>query len=174
MSKKCERYVIGRGYISEGMPWTRTIREIIESGGRIVWKDEISRRIIFKIKPSKLVSLKSWLTNFSYEYNIICKNINNIFNRIRDNIRIISRGNNRIIAYAVLSGRYALLEVKSRTFLIKIGVRTSSSKPPSLLPPSAFTLDISDIYDVEKHYHEILEIVLGGVRNAGARSGLRN
>ena len=158
MKRKCKRLVTVRVYLPEDEPWTKTLRMIIASNGKIIYKDEITRRIVFLIKPSALLDKDLNLRGASYEYRIICKKSL----KIKKNFKIINKTETYAIAHAIISGRYILIEIKNNEIIIKIGKRTTSNTPPRILPPSAFTLNLEDVEEIEKIYKIIKKSVIGG------------
>ncbi len=161
MPVKCKRYVIARGYIKEEAPLTKSLREIINSGGRFLWKDEISRRVVFRVSPKRLLKKRFDFGKFIYEYNLICSGAGKQLLLNKKEIKIIINDNKRIVAHAVVAGRYVLLELKNNKLYAKIGVRSTVEKPPLILPPSAFLLRLEDLVEIENNLNIIKRELIG-------------
>lgn len=161
MPVRCRRYVVARGYIKEEVPLTKSLREIINSGGRFLWKDEISRRVVFKISPRAMLQKRFNFGEFAYEYNLLCVGVDKRLLLGKKGIRIVSRSGRRIVAHALVAGRYVLLELKNNKLYIKIGVKSKVEKPPLILPPSAFILRLEDLAEIEDNLNIIKKELMG-------------
>ncbi len=162
MPVRCKRYVVARGYIRGEAPLTKSLREIINSGGRFLWKDEISRRVVFRISPKKLLQERFDFGEFTYEYNLLCIGVDKQLLLRKKKIKIINKSGRRIVAYAVIAGRYVLLELKNNKLYVKIGVKSTVDKPPLILPPSAFLLRLEDLAEIEDNLNIIRGELMGG------------
>jgi len=50
----CRRYAIVTAYISGRAPWTGTLRRLAGAGASIVFKDEVSRRVVVRVPAPAL------------------------------------------------------------------------------------------------------------------------
>ncbi len=165
MAARCMRYAVVTAYIEESAPWTRTLRRIVEAGGRIEWKDELTRRVVVKASRQGLASVVEALGGASravvVEVKAYCRGVDR--GRLQRWLRKegflaeASPRGDRIVFYGVAGGRVVMVELWGSRASVKVGVRTSARRLTSVPPASAFHLHPSDAEEAFRVLEEILE-----------------
>ncbi len=145
--ERCRVYGIATMYLREESPWTRTLREL-SSAGKLVFKDEITRRIVVEFSPGALDRIRELVAErasaASFEVKIICRGTSGLPSSSTVKWRRIA---GRKAAYGVADGRYVFAELVGRSLVIKLGRETRSRNPPSILPSSAFQFTVDEVGD---------------------------
>ncbi|MCE4601236.1 MAG: hypothetical protein F7C38_06705 [Desulfurococcales archaeon] len=146
--KGCQVYGIATMYLREESPWTRTLREL-GSAGKLVFKDEITRRIVVEFTPNALDRIRELVTErasaASFEVKIVCRGASGLPgpNAVKKWRRIAGKN----AAYGVVEGRYVFAELVGKSLVVKLGRETRSRNPPYILPSSAFQFAVDEVGD---------------------------
>jgi len=130
----CRRYAIVTAYVSGGAPWTGTLRRLAGAGASIVFKDEVSRRVVVRVPAPALggvlAALEGVADSVGVEVKAYC---------LRLEPRVLAREGfllagprRRPVAYGVVRGRLVMLETVGGGVAVKLGPRRASRRVTSV------------------------------------------
>jgi hypothetical protein len=148
-------------YLNEEAPWTATLREL-NSIGKIIYKDEFSRRIVLEFPKSKINSVKHALAKTAnssvFEVKLVCHSRENLLEKGQFKWRRVGKR----AAYGIVLGNYIFAEIVGRSLIIKLGRASRTSNPPSILPASTFQFSVDEVESALDTARHIVELVSGG------------
>lgn len=155
----CKAYSVATIWLREGVPWTRTLRELA-SHGKITAKDEINRRIVVEVplvNIGRVVELISRVASAEvFEVKVSCRGDKDLPSEGR--WRIISR-KPRLVAYGIIRGRYVFAEKIRGSTIFKLGRRSRATIPPSILPASAFQFSGKELLGIIEELNRLVEML---------------
>ena len=160
----CRVYVIVTMYLDQRAPWTRSLRELSSLGASIVFKDEITRRIVARLDPASLPRLMEILEGRLsappvVEVKAYCRGIDveALDKRLTElGFRRIPGPRGRRTLIGIILGRLVFVEAWRGRLTVKVGARTASKRPTSTPPPSAFQHTVEDAREAVEDAASIL------------------
>ncbi len=162
----CNIYLIVSLYVREDKVLLRAVRGFEGLGGRVVFIDEVLRRVIVNIKASAIDGVDRILSEYASSYSInvkascLVESLSVIEDRIKG-LRWVRVGAN--VYYVSIGGRVVEVQFRGgRRVDVKIGLRSSLVTP---IPPSVFNLDLTGAREALTELPGVLELLglRGGV-----------
>lgn len=162
---RCKTYIIVTLYLDQRAPWTRSLRELASSGATIVYKDEITRRIVVRLAPGELSKLVKIIEGRLaaepvVEVKAYCKGVSveALSKRLAElGFRRTLGPRGKKTYLGILLGRLVFLEAWGSKVTVKVGVKTESRRPSTIPPPSAFQHSLDEAKEAAEAARSILD-----------------